>query len=54
MENKLIKKAMPWLLIMLGFCLLDRLPLMSGLVFMNLGIVILIERKWPEKWGQES
>ena len=47
-------KALPWLLIVFGFWSLSILPGMAGLTFMVLGIVILFERRWPEKWGDEK
>lgn len=53
MKTKL-KKVLPWLLIIGGFYGLSFLPKMSGLAFIVLGIVILIERRWPEKWGTDS
>lgn len=53
-KNKILKKAMPWLLIVSGFFSLNVLPYMAGLAFMVLGIVMLIERRWPEKWGDEK
>ena len=46
MKTKL-KKVLPWLLIIGGFYGLSFLPKMSGLAFIVLGIVILIERRWP-------
>lgn len=56
MENKnaTLKKAIPWLLIVFGFYSLNILPYMAGLAFIILGIVMMIERRWPEKWGDEK
>ena len=50
----LLKKALPWLLIVFGFLSLGALPAMMGWGIMLIGIVMLIERRWPEKWGHEA
>lgn len=46
-------KAMPWLLIILGFMNLNKFQGFVSITFMVIGIVMLIERIWPEKWGEE-
>lgn len=53
MRNKLLMKAMPWLLIVFGFLTLDMLQGFIALACMVIGIVIIIELIWPEKWGDE-
>ena len=46
-------KAMPWLLIVFGFLTLDMLQGFIALTFLVIGIVMIIVRIWPEKWGDE-
>ena len=53
MRNKLLMKAMPWLLIVFGFFTLNMFQGYLALACMVIGIVMLIERIWPEKWGEE-
>ena len=48
------KKAMPWLLIVFGFLLTGMLPPFISGGCMLVGIVMLIERIWPEQWGTDS
>ena len=43
----------PWLLIVFGFLTLNMFPGYLALACMVIGIVILIERVWPEKWGDD-
>ena len=53
--NTLLKKSLPLFLILLGFfilCLIEQ-PIISG-VFILLGIIMMIERKWPEKMDSEN
>ena len=47
-------KALPWLLIVFGFLTLNMFQGYLAIACMVIGIVILLERKWPEKWGDES
>ena len=49
----MIKKVMPLLLIIFGFLTLDMFQGMLSMTCMVIGIVMLIERIWPEKWGDE-
>ena len=51
MKNRLITKAMPWLLIVFGFLTLDIFQGFVAIPCMVIGIVMLFERRWPEKWG---
>ena len=44
-------KAMPWLLIVLGFITLNMYQGYVSITCMVIGITMLIERIWPEKWG---
>ena len=41
---------LPWLLIALGFFTLTMLQGVIAITCMVIGIVMLIERRWPEKW----
>lgn len=47
-------KAMPLLLIFLGFLTLDMFQGVIAITCMVIGIVIVIEGIWPEKWGIEN
>lgn len=50
-KRSLLMKAMPWLLMVFGFLLLNRFPPVIGGGCMVIGIVMLIEKIWPEQWG---
>jgi hypothetical protein len=51
MENKgFLMKILPWLLIILGFFTLNMFQGFIALPCMVIGISMLIERRWPEKW----
>ena len=56
MEKKhgLLMKVLPWLLIVFGFLTLNMFQGYLALSCMVIGIVMLIERVWPEKWGDEN
>lgn len=45
---------LPWLLIVFGFFTLNMFNGAIALPCMILGIVMMIERRWPEKWGTEN
>ncbi len=45
---------MPFLLIVFGFLTLDMFQGMIAMTCMVIGIVMLIESKWPEKWDDEN
>lgn len=47
-------KFLPWLLIVFGFLTLDMFQGFVSITCMVIGIVMLLERRWPEKWGEES
>lgn len=47
-------KAMPWLLIVFGFFTLNMFQGYLALACMVIGIVMLIERVWPENWGERA
>ena len=49
-----MSKAMPWLLIILGFMTLNMFQGFVSITCMVIGIVMLIERIWPEKWGENA
>jgi len=48
----MLKKSIPFLLVIFGLLLLFVLQQaeVAG-IFILIGIVMLIERKWPEEWG---
>ena len=53
--NTLLKKTLPLLLILLGFlilCFIEK-PIISG-IFILLGIIMMIERKWPERMNSKN
>ena len=54
MKNKLLMKALPWLLIVFGFLTLNMFQGYLALACMVIGIMMLIERIWPEKWDNEN
>ena len=54
MKNKYLKNALPWLLIVFGFLTLDMFQGYLGLACMVTGIVMIIERIWPENWGERA
>lgn len=53
--NPTLKKSLPYFLILLGLSLLFYMEMapVAGVCFL-LGIVIIIEKIWPEKWGTEK
>ena len=53
-KNGLLMKVMPLLLIVFGFLTLDMFQGFIALPFMAIGIVMIIERKWPEKWESDK
>lgn len=52
-KNGLLMKVLPLLLIIFGFLTLDMFQGYVALACMVIGILMLIERIWPEKWGEE-
>ena len=55
MENRsFLMKVLPWLLIVLGFLTLNMVQGFVAITCLVIGIVMLIERKWPEKWDDEN
>jgi len=52
--KSLFLKSIPYLLILLGLFFLFKMnmPIPAG-VCLLLGIVMILERIWPEKWGSE-
>lgn len=54
MKNKLLLKVLPWLLMAFGFLTLNMFQGYLALTCMVIGIVMLLERRWPEKWSEES
>ena len=53
MKGSMIK-AMPWLLIVFGFFTLNQFQGIISVFCLVIGIVMLIEHRWPEKWGDED
>lgn len=47
-------KVLPWLLIIFGFLTLNMFQGYLAFAFLVIGITMLIERKWPEKWANED
>ena len=55
MKNRFfLMKAMPWLLIVFGFLTLNMFQGYVALACMVIGIVMIIERIWPEKWDNDN
>ena len=54
MKNERLVKVIPYLLILGGYFFLNRLPWMFALGCILVGIIMLIEQVWPEKWGDEN
>ncbi len=50
----MMKKVMPFLLMVFGFLTLDMFQGAIAITCMVIGIVILIERRWPEQWGEQN
>jgi len=50
----MIKKIAPFLLMVFGVLTLDMFQGFVAITCMVIGIVMLIERRWPEKWGDEA
>jgi len=53
-KNGCLMKILPVLLIMFGFLTLNMLQGFVAITCMVIGIVMLIERVWPEKWETEN
>lgn len=53
-RNEKMMKAMPWLLIFGGFFALTILPAIVAGGCILLGIIMLIEKLWPEEWSNEK
>ena len=53
-KNSWLMKVLPWLLIIIGFLTLNMFQGYLAFAFLVIGITMLIERKWPEKWGDEG
>ena len=53
-QSVLLSYALPWLLIFVGICVLNMLPIYVGGGLIILGIVMLVERIWPEHWESED
>ncbi len=50
----MMKKVIPFLLIVFCFLTLDMFQGAIAITCMVVGIVMLIERRWPEKWDFEK
>ena len=53
-KRDLFMKVLPWLLIVFGFFTLNMFQGFVAITCMVVGIVMVIERIWPEKWGEEA
>lgn len=53
-KNSWLMKILSWLLLIFGLLTLDMFQGYVALACMVIGITMLIERKWPEKWGDEG
>lgn len=49
-----LSKAMPFLLIVFGLLTLNMFQGLVSITCMVIGIVMLFERRWPEKWGTDK
>lgn len=49
-KNARMIKFMPWILIICGLYVLDIFPAIVSGVMILLGITMIFERIWPEKW----
>jgi hypothetical protein len=49
----MIKKVLPWLLMLFGFLTLDMFQGFVSMACLVIGIMMLIERRWPEKWDDK-
>ena len=54
MKRSLLMKAMPLLLKVFGLLTLDMFQGYVALTCMVIGIVMIIERIWPEKWERDE
>ena len=54
MKKGFLNIIMPLLVIVLGLLLLQLFGIYVGGLCIVFGIVMLIERKWPEKWENEE
>ena len=56
MEKKqgFLMKVLPLLLIVFGFLTLNMFQGFVAITCLVIGIVILIERKWPETWNHDN
>ncbi len=50
----MMKKTIPWLLIVFGLLTLDMFQGFISIACLVIGITILLDRIWPEKWGDEA
>ncbi len=50
-----MKRIIPYILILIGLLLLFFVgqEILAGVCFL-IGIVVLLERIWPEKWGSDG
>lgn len=53
-RSEMLMKDMPWLLIVFGFLILNMFHGYVALSCMLIGIVMLVERVWPEKWESDK
>ena len=53
-KSSLTMKVLPWLLIVFGFLTLNMFQGFIAITCLVIGVVMQIERVWPEKWGDEN
>ena len=52
--NSIFMTFLPWLLIVFGFFTLGMFQGYIAITCMVIGITMLLERIWPEKWGADK
>ena len=53
-KRSLLMKAMPFFFFVFGFLTLNMFQGYVGGAYIVIGIVMLMERIWPEKWDEET
>ena len=49
-----MKKSIPFILFVFGFLTLNMFQGLVAIACMVIGLVMLIERIWPEKWASDA
>lgn len=50
----MMKKSIPFILFVFGFLTLDLFQGLVSIACIVIGIMMFIELRWPEKWGEEE